>query len=659
MDQRWRRNHDLPDTSRGANRSIDPGPGAWRLQREVDWLRHQLNSLRRDQIERARLATAKRDEQLHTLAKEHRRQLEEQQSQTRSLEKKLADVETVAQERDQLRLRVEMLGEELKHVARAAGEERKADADRQQSELRRLNQRLAERDDQVKQLREGLASNERLSAELRDELTIAREDHTRQTESMRAERERWLVERAELRDRVAILQTDHEAVELVCADLDHYADRLRYDAHGLSGSIDELVKHLAREQQQSRLAIHTLESQLESLTQRSHATERLNDRITLSLTNQQKVCDERNTLLMEKDHDISALNERLADLEQQLDAFQNACEASCRENDSLQERCQRQSERVASLEGEVDQLKQRVTESQCALVVRDERLRQLKISSSRERAEQADQAQQRFAEMTHELRQALNHEQACVETLTGERLHLQARQLACEMALASAKRTVEGLSSETELQRLENHALSRHLDEQSKINRDQSLRISELQGRHAQWNDDQVTLRASLNQQKSEVTRLEAELTDQGHQRDRLEHTIQELEVELQSSLRVIAETESTLDVHRDTFEQQLSQAKIQERERHDQIASALRLQVERLEAEVHRLAGDREGFHAEIARLARRLAESELDRAPISETRRLARELAQHRQAHAREREFLYARLDQLHDTRTQRAAA
>ncbi|MEL6105926.1 MAG: hypothetical protein AAFU85_07815 [Planctomycetota bacterium] len=648
MDQRWRRNHDLPDTSRSANQSIGQTPRVWHLEREVDWLRQQLSSARRDQVERAQSAAVKQDKRLQTLSDDHQRQLREQQSQTRDLKKRLADAESVGQERDRLQLQVEALKNELKHVACAADQEQQIDQRRWQSELQRLRQHLAQRDDRVKRLEESLANTEARSASLRSELVNARNDHGDSIQSMQAEQEALRAEQEQLRARVAIHQTDHEAVELVCADLDHYSDRLRCDLQTLSDSIDESGKESIRDRQESRRATHALESQLESLTQRLQAAEQRDARNALLLDDQRRLNEERNALLMEKDQDISALNERVADLEQQLDAFQTDCDTARRENTSLEKRCRRESERVQRLASKIDQLKERVTESQCESVVRGEQLRQIELSSKREKAAalmRADQVEKRFAEEQRELQRALNFERTRIETLLRERLRSHARQLSCELAFSAAQKASEFASDEAKQARHEIHQLRRE--------------VSEFESQREQLSGEQSMTRDSLHQQTSEVKRLAAELTDQAHQRDRLRHTLQELEIELQSSQQATRETELALDEHRDNFEQRLAQAKLQERERHDQVVSALRLQIERLDTEVHRLAGDREGFHAEIAQLTRRLAESELDRAPVSETRRLARELARHRQAHAREREFLYARLNRLHETRTHKAAA
>ena len=647
MDQRWRRNHDLPNAARGPHLSQDPSFAFQQLCGEVHWLRNQLALARRHQSDCARRADSKLDERVRELTGQLQEQIEQHQLQTQELEAQLVTIESTRQERDQLQLQVKQLKHELANVAVAACEEQQTLVGRHEKVLEKAQRDQKADENEIRTLKSKLSEEENEVARLRSalsELSDRFDDGEQRLRASHAERDKLL-------SLVEILRKDHEVVEMVCADLDHHCDRLACEAENLRDSVVSATNATERERQQARRATSALEGQLETVAQELRFIQEEQHRTVEALTERESICDERNALLFAKDQEISASLKRMADLERQLSDSRQELQASHETIESLQDQLRCQTVACASLKSELEETRLELSDRDDVINEQDERLRMVGMAAREAEANAvkcAGEMERQFAEQCHRFREELTKERAAVETLSGQRALWEAERTQLEQTLSAAQTVAQNSVVDSGRARKELIGMREELERQRALFERESERADQLERLGEQLNEQQSAMQESLDRQTEQRDVLQSQAKEQANRIDQLTRCLQECELELQRVRQAATEAEQHLQEGHETFEQRLAHEKLLLRERHDQIASAQRLQIERLEVQIHRLAGDRESFHAQIAQLQQRLENVEPP-PPISEARRLSRELARLRETHARERSFLYQRMEQL----------
>ena len=657
MDQRWRRNHDLPDQSFQPHGRLSGGAcDVEALHRELNWLRNQLASTKRRQLENASHQDAKRHAKLTELAERNRQQIEQQRQTISNLEKELRDSKSLRQDRDKLQTQVASLEKEIRRVSTVAAEEQQASERQHHTDLQRLRSESDAHAQELSQVYAAIAAHESETLQLRTQNAELRHDLKKATELVQEER-------AQAVARVEILRIDHEAVELVCADLDHYSDRLAFEAEELRHRIQDLQLSSARDQQrteqQARGISQAFENRLESAAQQVRQAQEEKKRLNASLLEYDQLVRERDALVLFKDQAIAATYHCVTDLEEQLQTSRSEVarlETELREFETRQDHVRAELTRTSA---ELSETRHSMVQREQVIEECDARLQQVEAAAQIANANaviRARETEREFSEQCHRLRDELQTQREIVETLTCERALWQSERPELEQEIADARAEIQSCNTQLDAGRNEIRELKHASEQLRELYAGESERADQAEQTLATVERELAKLQQERDQRVEELVSLQDRFSHDEMELNCLQQSLSQCEQELErcredleQARKAAVEAGRAKEAETGIFEARVDQAKLELRERHDQIQWALRLQIEALENEIHRLAGDRETFHSQVLRLEQRLAESDRDSAPISEVRRLSRELARQTEAHARERAFLYERVDQL----------
>ncbi|MEO1525338.1 MAG: hypothetical protein AAFX06_07870 [Planctomycetota bacterium] len=687
MDQRWRRNHDLPDQPPHFLVGNPPRSQATlQLQNEVLWLRRQLAALSQHPANSSDRQNHAQTAQLDELSKTYRQKEEEHRRSLRALNEKLAGSEEIVNERDRLKSEVKQLGQELKNAAAAASDEAQSNQRHFESALQMLQERIAGYEQKITGYEQEIAVHEQKVA-AHEQVIAAREQVIEEHEQVIEEQQATIneqraniqqlstelrvagesyqaaaveaqAEHDHLKAHIEILRTDHETVELNCCDLDHYADALAFELEKQRDAIEDSRADAAREKQQGQRAIRLLETHVDALHAELRNAREENQRVAGALAEKEENCAEYVSLLSAEEQEKRILSTRITGLERQLE--QSRLDVVS-DRAAMERQAESHAAILAKVRSQLNEARQQVREREEIVDQREQCLQQVEAAARESEANAVRnvcELERRLAEQCHSLHDKLTQERTTLKALFGERAIWQSERVRLEQTLSEAREASRRASEQCERAQGALQEREAENDRLRTVARHASERVGQLESIFEELRSEQSSTLETLNRATETENQLRDELADALDRSDQIEHSLADCECELQLARQSRTEAIQALESRNGDFEQQLAQAKVTIRERHHQVEVAQRIRIESLEAEIHRLAGDREAFHARIAELAQRLSESELGNAPQSETRRLSRELAKQRETYSRERAFLYRRIDQLRAANRRRAA-
>lgn len=188
---------------------------------------------------------------------------------------------------------------------------------------------------------------------------------------------------------VAVLRTDHEAVELNAADLDHQNDELRCTIDQLQRDFQSVATDASRDRQ-ARQATNT------RLT--TVAEEKMS--LIGSLAKLKARSDEHDAMMFAKDQEIDATKRHANTAQNQLQQLRREHTAVTSQNDQMRNQIRESTANVNRLESAASAATDRIDQAETTLSQRDRQLREIQSSARAAEATaklQANEEEQQFA----------------------------------------------------------------------------------------------------------------------------------------------------------------------------------------------------------------------------------------------------------------------
>ncbi|MDM4014102.1 hypothetical protein [Roseiconus lacunae] len=622
-------------------RSHDPNAAA---------IYHQLSQANAEIVRlRSLLSTAqeKQDRQTAHL----RQEAQARADQVRELEQQFS------RERDQSRTRqhqlhneIETLKLELANAASAASGEQRQLTERLQLQTQRHDAIVSERDQQIRvqelQVSKAAEQTQTLRAQLEDteqrleswataqtaavDLADWLDDQCRKMtrdaiasesaydqlhdEAMRLLRQRDQQIR-KLSDTVAVLQVDHETVELTNDDLDQLCARLEFENELLAEQCNLLTSHARRDQQQLVQATQTVSDQLATTNLKLDALSREKQALLETIEQHRQAEDEFDASLFAKEQEISAISRNMSDKQRQLDHLRKEHAVAIGQNDQLRTQVREQDGKIEELQSKLAEANDHADEALKLVDERDQELRQMQAATRAAEANATLQQHETARESTLEIERLetlVEQYQRDGETRAEEVGQLTAKTAKLESQLADKERISEAFAKENDgLQKQLEQAHRRLAQTEEKLHlANERLQLGELA---------LDELRQSGGAYENEARQLRSEVENHKLRLAEYADQIATLQHKLESAATASSPIPSPLNASMQAIIARLEQRLIDETQ-----------QLQLFDGLEH----------------------------PAAEAKRLSRELARRNAEHAAEREALYRRIQELHVERRKLAA-
>ncbi|QDV42645.1 Chromosome partition protein Smc [Stieleria neptunia] len=610
-------------------------------------------------------------QRIAVLQHESQREQENREQKNAAIDKQLAEARGAAHA---LNRHIATLKHELKHVALAASSE--------QQELKRAHDSIVNRHHAA--IAEQLATIESLQQQMDDQDEIlehwktAQEQAVQLSEWYETEHERERVRYTQLVDEfarfrsktseafavcedeietleatVGILQTDHEIVELINADLDHLADK--------------------RESE-----IEQLQAELEAVSEEKTS-------LIETVAGLKSTSDDFDASLFAKDQEIDATKRLATEAQRQLEQTRRENKGLASQNDQLRHRAADLTNEITKLQTELADAKDRADRAESMRLERDHQIREIQSAARAADANallRANEAEQQYAVELQRLEDELERQKQAQHSDSQLNGIDQAKVTELEHALAASQRAVTASSTENDRLQQTIDQLHTRLAElqragETKADRVELLEdtLSELRHDASNHQQENVQLRADLAELRSQLAESadriataqhtisqQTEALDQKSQQlEQLEQSRQERDVEAFRS-----DLEAELAAKWQAQVTELEQNQVTLRERHHQAQLAQQQTIESLQQQLRERIAERDSLKQrddasgeQIRTLQSQLADWSMQESPVEEVKRLSNELSRCISQHAREREALLWRIEQLQTVRALGRAA
>jgi chromosome segregation ATPase len=734
MDHRWRVNHDVP-----APGSRSAGPYQWQawcqqLQQQLAATQHQTERAVTETRQRLEHDFQVRQEQWARRVDELESQLRQQQ------EGHQAQIGELCSQRDQAVQQatraaeeIRSLKQELQHVASAAADEQRQLHDKQTALAEQHAAALRDKDRQLAQQRSELEAHsseiERKQSEIEDYETAICQYET-ELEQSQGELERfeseltaWQVAHEQsvslcewherqhqvsrikidsqeaayealrqdsfdafaeyelqietLEATVKLLQTDHEAVELINSELDSKIDEqqavvmdlqtaiteLQSTGFGLQATIAKLQQELAsrrenaaRDQQESRRSLEILRQTLIDTEQQLGVSQMENRSLTETIAQLKSAADERDAVLFAKDQQIDATQRAAEETRHQLDQLRKDHQRLSTENAQLRHRIDELSGEITELETDLESFRTNSDQANAKASEIAERLAEketaLKELTSAARAAEANallelsEAEQRHAVEVERLETELAKRDTEVSHYSRQSSELQAEIDGLRDQVSVAEQHTNASIAEKDRLQQQIDQLQHQLGQAQQRVVESDQRVSSFETENAKLRGEAAVRGEQLEQLTREAKSRVTELTNYANQLAGLQAELVEKESQLETEISERWQARC----------EELEQANLRQRERHHQTQWSQQQTIDQLTGRLRSLESEKKRLAEQVAETSSRLDRlmAELKHwsqfaAPISEARRLTKAFADATARHAREREQLYGRIRQL----------
>lgn len=531
MNQQWRRNHDVTHSVPGprlvqqpmAYSAISPG---FRTSNRVADPRHAMalaSQVQASEVEINRLHQQLAAQQTAAIAYQneitrlqgHLQQVNANLSAQRELPRRLEQAMKERSEAERLALdreeQVKRLQMELRNVATAAHAEQEQLAQQSLQQVRRHHAIVKEKNKTLSQLQEQFDRYRSHAAE-------AALEHESELQSLEAT--------------IMLLQTDHETVELTCADLDHHVSRLECAFDDVQAEIESLHTDFDFRHQGTLLSLELVEEQLNDAHRRLAVETEEKSSLIESLAALKKEIRGHDAASFAKDQEIEATAKISSETHRQLETLRREHQAVLSQNDLMRNQIR---ESLASNE-RLDAELHRSAEERDALVSQlDESRRTLTELQSTSRGADANM-QLRLSEMEHCFvteRDAWESERIELEN-DRERLTAEVKRLEDSMSVLIQERGVSELPSERQavvIAELEDGLAQANQSLRESISENERLQQT-IESLHEKWIESTQTTAHSAGLAK-ECERLSRKLAEQtashSRERDALKLRVEEL----------------------------------------------------------------------------------------------------------------------------------
>ncbi|WP_372895682.1 hypothetical protein [Stieleria sp.] len=642
-------------------------------------------------------------QQLSVLQHETRTERDNHEQEIATVKQQLAEARSAAQA---VNRHVATLKHELKHVAQAASAEQESLQRAHDSIVSRHNAAIADKLATIKALQQQMDDQD----EILEHWKTAQEQAVQLSEWYESEHERERLRYTQLVDEfarfrsktseafaicedeletleatVGILQTDHEMVELINADLDHLADLRESEIRQLQTELEAVLVESSCDRQESQRAIEMLRNQLHDTTARLTAVSEEKTSLIETVASLKAKSDDFDASLFAKDQEIDATKRLAADAQRQLEQTRRENNGLVSQNDQLRHRVGDLSKEITIVQTELADANQRADQAESMLLERDHQLREIQSAARAADANsllRANEAEQQYAVELQRLEAELERQKQAQHSESQLSASDQAKVAELEHALAASQRSVAVSSTENDrLQQTIDQLHTRLADVEraaaAKADRIELLEatLSELRQDASSHQQENVQLRADLAERRSQlaesadrmataqhtIAQLTEKLDQQSQQLEQLEQTRQK-----QVSEPVQSDLEAELSAKWQAQVTELEHNQVTLRERHHQTQLAQQQTIESLQqqllertAQFELLEQRAAASSEEVRTLQAQLEHWSMQESPINEVKRLSNELSRCISQHAREREALLWRIEQLQTVRSLSRAA
>lgn len=515
-----------------------------------------------------------------------------------------------------------------------------------------------------------------------------------------------------------MLRTDHEDIELINCHLDHRNDELESLVELLQRDLDGVVLESTREKQESRRALAAFQQRMDACELRVNAATEEKRSLNETVARLKAAADESDAALFAKDQEIAATRkaahqteQRLAQVQQQhtaatgeLQELRNELRSVHAELQTTLDRLQVTEERLKDSETRLHTSEERFETAEGKLAESDRQLRELQSAARAAeanavlRAQEAEQ--QHLAEIERletelEARQSVADREAQRESERDQHVQtLESELHSTRQALAASSRendrlqqTVEHLG--TQIVELTTAAHERDeriasLNENVRDTQNEVLaqtdqvtqlrtELSERRSQTAEYADQLATAQHVNEQLRQQRDAIEKQLADARDQNEQSRKEISQLQEELarkaESDQTELDKAEAELRQESEREQASLWQQRLldlesehlRQRERDHQVQVKQQITIDQLTESAEQIATERDALRLELETVigVKESLEDDLRALnvhadPIAEVKRLTTELARRSAEHARERETLYRRIEQLQVDRT-----
>ena len=650
MDHRWRRNHD-PQTF-----PVPPNEPAAALR---DWRVWQAQIAQLSQ--RLAAQEARHSQQILQLQQSSQSIL---QKQTAQLQQRVLELEGQLAAANEKTTQDESLLTNLQAWRKKCAQQAQAleAAEQHHSQLcaakdllkhwRRAHQVAVDSDDWLQRQRQ-------VDRDRYQTLATRYEDHREKARQRAAD---WQRQITLLEATVSMLRVDHEAVEVTCADLDHYANRL-------AAECDDMRTALRDGSQSEQQLRESLEKAAK--TQRQQQIEI--DDLTAQLAELSTVSEGFDAQLFAKDQELDKTRRLVAESQRQIEVARREAAASDNQNETLRSQVRESASNIADLQEALEYTQGQLNDALDKKHSFENQLRELQTAARAAEANsllQAGEAQQAYTAELEELREEIAQLTAQLTESSRDQGALQDTVTALTEERDRARKAAQQSSSENDqLQQIVDE-LNDRLGEEKQLAYQAISRAESLQG-------EQASLAGQLQQEQAEADKRRHELGELRSQLSQYANTVATLQHQLTEQHAAASDrskseklpTNSQFDQLRSQMQHkinELERTNVSLRERHYQAQVAQNQQLETLRRSSRELIGERDQLQQAFNDASQRVEdlESQLSsylahKNPVEEVKRLTQTLSQHIATSSRERERLQRRIDQLHQGATTKRAA
>ncbi|QEG01646.1 chromosome segregation protein [Stieleria maiorica] len=495
---------------------------------------------------------------------------------------------------------------------------------------------------------------------------------------------------ATLEATAGILATDHETVELINADLDHLNAKLESELQSLQVDLESVVAQSTRDGQEAQRVIERLRGELHEARVRLGAVSEEKQSLIETVANLKETADDFDASLFAKDQEIDATKRLVAETQRQLEQLRRENAGLASQNDQMRNRVRDVNNEVERLQSELADAKNRVEQAEAAVDEREHQLREIQSAARAADANallRASEAEQQYAVELERLEAELAEQKESQDHRSNHEAAAQTRIAELEDALAESRRAVSASSAENDRLQQTIDQLGRRIADLEMAAETKAEQVTSLQAaladlqREASENEQENALLTSDSlDRKQQLAEFADRLASAQHTIEQQQKSLDEKEQQLESLQQSPPENESgtqTLEAVRAELETEFQarwSAQVREseqhqltlRERHHQNELNLQRTIDGLQRQIQELVDQRASFESQQAEATEqiRALQTEVDhwaqhKRPIDEVNRLSAELSRRIGQHAREREALLWRIEQLQTVRNLARAA
>lgn len=444
-----------------------------------------------------------------------------------------------------------------------------------------------------------------------------------------------------LENTIAILRTDHEAVELTNADLDHRNDELESVLHELQSDLESVLVKSSRDRQESRRAIDTLEEQFHATNIRLIAASEEKKSLVESLANLKRGADEFDASLFAKDQEINATKKLADESQRQIQQLRREHAVLGSQNEEMRNRIRALAGDVSDLQGKLVESEGQVARADEAVAERDRQMREIQSAARAAEANatlRASEAEQQYAIELERLETAIqqqNESQSQVDQIESDS---RTRIAELESQLVASQHAAEASSAEKD-------RLQETVDQQG-------VRVGELQST--------VEAKSSrIDLLEETLAELQSKISVGSESADQFSRDLDQRRMQLAEFADRIATQQHQIEIRDQELaeaKRQLEQQQLAERERQHHSQLAQQRTIDGLNQNAQQWIAERDVLVAQMGASRDRIKELESElgqwavhESPINEVKRLSKELSRRIGDHARERAALLQRIEQL----------